>query len=185
MAKADQQLAKAFGTASSAPIPVQPNRPPAGFTNEGRPDIDGWLKPVEGLVVWGKIAGHFSFIQRERDGSSKVREVICVRVFQETPASLEGGKEIKLVKGQILAMSMMYCLEPLKVYIEHRGEVWIQYKTKTPLGRGQFVWKADVFGKGTKAAAPLPIHQAPSPAVSDTNGALVDDNDPFAESWSS
>lgn len=165
MAKANQQ------TEPEKPVnQTHAPRPPAGFTNEGRPDIDGWLKASEGLVVHGRIAGFFSFIQRNRDGKDKVREVICVRLLQPCVASKEGGELVQLVGGQTLAMSIMYCLEPLKVYVEHRGEVWIQFKSKQSIGGGHAVWKADVFGKGTKAAAPLPVHQAPLP-TSDVNGA--------------
>jgi hypothetical protein len=52
-------------------------------------------------------------------------------------------------------MSLMYCLEPLKVYVENRGEIWVQFKAKADIGGGHTVWKADVFGKGKKAAAPI------------------------------
>jgi hypothetical protein len=161
---------------ATAPVPENtatklPVRPPAGFTNEGRPDIDGWLKASEGLVVHGKIAGFFSFVQRNRDGSNKVREVICVRLLQPCLASKEGGELVQLENGQTLAMSMMYCLEPLKVYVENRGEIWLQFKTKQAIGGGQTVWKADVFGKGTKAAAPIiTVSAAPSgPANEDAD----------------
>jgi hypothetical protein len=160
---------------ASPPVQAPPApRPPAGFNNEGRPDIDGWLKAAEGLVVHGKICGYFSFIQRNRDGSSKVREVICVTLLQPCVAGKEGGQTVQLEKGQVLAMSMMYALEPLKVYIEHRGEIWVMFKSTAPLGGGQKVWKADVFGKGAKAAAPI----ITTPSATPTN-APVDESEPW------
>ncbi len=150
---------------NASPPPVRAVRPPAGFTDEGRPDIDGWLKAAEGLVVHGKICGFFSFIQRMRDGTNKVREAICITLLQPTAAGVKGGGSVQLEAGQVLAMSLMYCLEPLKVYVENRGEIWVQFKSKAPIGGGQTVWKADVFGKGKKAAAP--IIATPTADVSD------------------
>lgn len=137
------------------PAPLPKVRPPEGFADEGRPDIDGWLKPVDGLVIHGKICGFFQFIQRMRDGTNKVRQALCVTLVQPMKASTKGGVAVDLAKGQVLAMSMMYCLEPLKVYIENRGEIWVQFKSKQPIGGGQTVWKADVFGKGKKSAVPI------------------------------
>lgn len=151
MAKAQQSAPEN----AEKPASKLPARPPAGFMNEGRPDIDGWLKAAEGLVVHGRICGFFSFIQRNRDNTTKVREVICVTLLQPVLAGKEGGQSVQLEAGQVLAMSMMYCLESLKLYVEHRGEVWVQFKNTVSLGGGQKVWKADVFGKGKKAAQPI------------------------------
>lgn len=172
MASKNQQPAP---ETAANPVTPLPTRPPAGFIDEGRPDIDGWLKAVEGLVVHGKIVGYFSFIQRQRDGTDKVREAICVRLLQPV-AAMQKNESVQLEKGQVLAMGLKYCLQPLKLYVENRGEIWVQFKNQAPIGGGQTVWKANVFGKGTKAAAPLAVTQ---PLSAPVVGAPVEESEPW------
>lgn len=142
---------------------------PAGFEDVGRPEIDGWLKAEEGLVVFGKICGFFSYMKAQRNGPAKRVDVLCLRLFQPCKAApdQEGGPARQLERGQVIAASMMYALDDVRPYVEHRGDVWIKFGKKAPLGGGQFVWKADVKCRGKKGKPPEAQIQTPPQSTAD------------------
>lgn len=154
------------------------DRAPEGFDDVGRPEIDGWLKAEEGLVLFGKIAGYFSYRKAVRGGPPKVVEVVCFKLHQACKAAPdeEGGPAKLLQKGQVIAASMMYALDDIKPYIEHRGDVWAKFGKKVPLGGGQFVWKAEVKCRGKKGAIPQAQIQSP-PSTAETEFEGVADYD--------
>jgi len=142
--------------------------PPAGFTDESRPDIDGWLKADTGVVLFGKIVSFFSFVQDMGDGE-RTREVVCFSLLAPITALLN-EEPVRLEKGQILAASMIHCLEPIRAYIEKRGVVWVKFKDKESIGRGKKVWKVEgPFCKGEKSKPVRAAAQAPRAADDDAS----------------
>lgn len=131
-----------------------------GYDDVTRPDIDGWVKPDVGTVIHGRIVGFFAFEQIVKDKESpsgfkkRTREALCLKVYgNNTRAFKKGDKEGFLLKeGQVIAMSMMHCLEPTREYITMRGQVYVKFTRKEDIGGGQTVWKADVKCKGEKSA---------------------------------
>lgn len=156
---------------NGATEPTFTDAPPEGFEDVGRPEIDGWLKAEEGLVVFGKICGFFSYMKQQRGQKPKRVDVVCFKLFQACKAApeQEGGPARTLNRGQVLAASMMYALDDIRPYIEHRGDVWIRFGKKTSLGSGQFVWKAEVKCRGKKGAPPVAQIQT-APQADDSEG---------------
>lgn len=154
MAKASEAAAQPIESQTNvtAPTPQEfMQAPPAGFSDETRPDIKGWLRPEVGLIVYARIVGYFTFVQTIR-GQTREREVVCLKVYQPTKAAVRGSDQpITLQTGEVMGASMMFALNAVKPYVEKRGIVWIKFLKKEPLGQGQFVWKAEVHCKGEKA----------------------------------
>jgi hypothetical protein len=140
--------------------PVRRQRPAeAGFTNESRPDIDGWAKPIEGGGFYGIITSFFAFT----DDDGKTKEVVTFKLLEDCDA-MKDQALIRLKKGQTIAASMMHALEPIRSYIEKRGIVWVEFLKKEPLKGGKkSVWKADVYCKGEKTAPPRAVVQRRAP----------------------
>lgn len=154
-------MAKAAEAADNNKVPVIPDGPPKGFTDETRPDIKGWLRPEVGLIVHARIVGYFTFEQTIR-GQTRTREVVCLKVYQKTKAAVRGSDQaITLDVGDVMGASMMFCLNAIKPYVERRGQVWIRFTKKESIGNGQFVWKADVHCQGEKAALTTVVAQLP------------------------
>jgi hypothetical protein len=159
--------------------------PGDGWEDFGRPDIDGWMKAAEGLVVHGKIEGFFGY--KVPDPSTKEwkdREAICIRVIEPVTAQLKGGQEIKLEQGKVLAVSMFAALEGLRPYLSRyqEGKTYVYFKLgkQVAIGGGRKVWKMDGKPKvkGPKGEA---AHVKPAGAVEapDDAGSVDDGEVPF------
>lgn len=167
---------------SKAPI-----KAPEGYDNVSRPDIDGWVKPAEDTVIHGRIVGFFAFEQvvKDKDAPSgfvkRTREAVCLKVYgDDTTAYKKGDKTgFKLKEGQVIAMSMMHAIEPIREYVANRGQAWIHFTRKEAIGSGQTVWKANVECKGEKG---IPVHArlaASSPVAAANEVGDGDDTVPF------
>jgi len=151
---------------------------PEGYDDVGRPDIDGWFKATEDLVIHGRIVGFFAFKQIVKDKEApggyrtQTREAICLKVYgNDTRAYKKGDKTGFILKeGQVGAISMMYALEDIRRYTAKRGQAWIHFLRKEDIGGGQTVWKADVKCRGD---------------ITDPVRATISDNSPTSESQSS
>lgn len=169
--------------ANTAPSETETERPDlSGFDDVGRPDIDGWFKPAEGLEIYGRVAGFFAFQQtvkdREAPGGFRVqnREALCLKIGM--PVRLfKKGDETGFVaeKNQVGAISMMYALEDIRPYIEKRGLVYVKFLKKVSTGGGQTVWKATVKCKGERSAPAKAIMVA-APAGSPVEGGASGDD---------
>jgi hypothetical protein len=140
--------------------------PPGGFVDESRPDIQGWIRPAEGLVVYGRIVGAFAFRQRDEDGV-KTREVVCLRLLQATPVAIRGQEEtVTAEKGTTVGLSLNHAVTGVRYYVEGRGEVWIRFVKLEKLGRRK-VWKAECRCRGRKTETPWSGIVAAAPADAD------------------
>jgi hypothetical protein len=163
-----------------------PIKAPEGYEDVSRPDIDGWAKPAEDAVIHGRIIGFFAFTQivKDKDSASgyskRTREAVCLKVYgNDTMAFKKGDKSgFKLKEGQVIAMSMMHCLEPIREYVANKGQAWIHFTRKEDIGGGQTVWKADVRCKGEKAA-PVRASIASPADVAEASSGADDDTVPF------
>jgi hypothetical protein len=161
-------------------------KPPEGYEDVSRPDIDGWVKPADDVVVHGRIIGFFAFTQIVKDKDSpsgfskRTREAVCLKVYgNDTMAFKKGDKTgFKLKEGQVIAMSMMHCIEPIREFVANRGQAWIHFLRKEDIGGGQSVWKADVKCKGEKSA-PVRASIAAPADVSEAGDGAEDDSVPF------
>jgi hypothetical protein len=150
----------ATAPAAAASAKQAPIKAPEGYEDVSRPDIDGWAKPADDAVIHGRICGFFAFKQIVKDKDSpsgfttRTREAVCLKVYgNDTVAYKKGDKTgFKLKEGQVIAMSMMHAIEPIREYVTNRGQAWIHFLRKEDIGGGQSVWKAEVQCKGTKAA---------------------------------
>jgi hypothetical protein len=140
-------------TPAAAAPPAATSAPsaPKGYANEGRPDIDGWVKPDEGVVVHGKIVGMIGFKDHQRDGTVKFREVVQIQLLEPLMARKKGGEAIELAPGKVVGLSMMFAVEPIRSYVANKGNVWLRFIRKESIGGGQSVWKVDLSCQGTKS----------------------------------
>ena len=172
---------------AEAPAKKTAIKPPEGYEDVSRPDIDGWVKPAEDTVIHGRICGFFAFTQIVKDKDSpsgfskRTREAVCLKVYgNDTMAFKKGDKSgFKLKEGQVIAMSMMHSIEPIREYVANRGQAWIHFTRKEDIGSGQTVWKAEVKCKGEKAAPVRASIAAPADVAEAGSGGEEDDTVPF------
>jgi hypothetical protein len=156
-------MAAVAGTKAEKPAGTEEPKgikPPEGYEDVGRPDIDGWAKPAEGTVIHGRICGFFAFNQIVKDRESPTgyrkqkREAVCLKVYGNgTRAFKKGDKDGFLLReGQVIAMSLNYALEPIREFVTKKGQAWIHFIRKDDIGGGQSVWKVDLKCKGERTA---------------------------------
>ena len=142
---------------------------PDGFVNESRPDVKGWWKAEAGLMFKGKLVGGFAIT--DKDGTK--RNVVLVELVAPTKAyqtKSDGGKAIRLEKGDVLGVGISAALTPLLNYIEHNGLVRAKVTGQKEVGRPQPMWTYEIQCKGEKSAPP---------ALSEPAGSPEDDEIPF------
>lgn len=147
-------MAQTQTAGTPAPKPPEAAKPPGdGWDDAGRPDIDGWIKAENGLIVSGKIVGFFAYMAVDPSTKEmREREAVIIAVLQDTKAQKKGGIEVTLKTGQNLAVSMFHGIEGLRPYLSHYQEgktyVWWQYDKQEPIGGGRKVWKFRSPGPG-------------------------------------
>lgn len=124
----------------------EPIKPPEGFEQGGRPDVDGWFKPEKGAIIYGKISGYMKI-----KGDNGLRDIIVVKVRQPTEAYLKGGDKVTLEKGQFLGVTVSTDLRDALMYVENKGEIYAVAKEKKKLTGSRTLWKYDQYYKGEKA----------------------------------
>jgi hypothetical protein len=182
----DDVLRKHMAQAGTSAQTKAPIKAPEGYDDVSRPDIDGWVKPGDDVVIHGRINGFFAFTQIVKDKDSptgyskRTREAVCLKVYgNDTMAYKKGDKTgFKLKEGQVIAMSMMHCIEPIREYVANRGQAWIHFLRKEDIGGGQSVWKAEVKCKGEKSA-PVRASIASPADVAEAGDGSDDDSVPF------
>lgn len=150
--------------------------PPAGFNNETRPDIEGWVAPADGVIVHAKIHSMIGF----KDDDGKFREVFIIKLLEPLKCKKKGDVEVELKAGSIAGMSMNYALSPLREYVTKQGTFWVEFVKQEKIGGGRKVWKVNLHAKGEKTAPYFVPRQSMtgSAAAADDAGS-DDDNIPF------
>lgn len=141
-------------TASAAAETPEELEVDKGFTDESRPDIAGWIRPDSGLVVHATIVSAFSFMQSERGGRSKKRDVLAVRLLEPCPIVV--GKETEIAPaGTVVGIGLNHALSALRYYVDSRGEFKVKFLRKESIGGGHTAWKcAGPYCRGRKSAKP-------------------------------
>lgn len=124
-----------------------------GFVDESRPDIAGWVKPTEGLYLHGVIVGAFTFLQTERGGARKRRDVIAVRLLEECVV-VKDKVNVTAEAGQVVGLGLNHATGNLRYYVDGKAEFKLRFLAKENIGGGHTAWKAKLACKGRKAANP-------------------------------